>query len=153
MLPERKAWHKHEGAKEAIQKELEGILANGTWSHDEVITRAELMKRREPFHKGRIMTILSIKHFDSPSLRKLKARIVLDGDGNLAVLMDSKVCSAGMSAINGNLVFRATKGNKTTQSDVARAHLQSTLNTKVVRRCVRLWRSLPFERAIQVGYV
>lgn len=74
--------------------------------------------------------------------------------------MDSKVCSAGMSAINGNLAFGAIKGNKTTQSDVVRAYLQSTLETKVptyvelpselvpehlkhvVRPCVRLWRSL-----------
>eukprot|EP00435_Cladocopium_sp_Y103_P014697 s1958_g3.t1 len=166
MLLDRKDWHKHEGAKEAIQKELEGILANGTWSFDDVIPRAELMKRKEPCHIGRIMTILSIKHFESPSLRKLKARVVFrgdqirDGDGNLAVLMDSKVCPAGMSAINGNLAFGAIKGNKTTQSDVVRAYLQSKLETKVptyvelpselvpedmkhvVRPCVRLWRSL-----------
>ena len=166
MLLDRKDWHKHEGAKEAIQKEFEGILANGTWSYDEVIPRAELMKCKEPFHIGRIMTILSIKHFELPTLRKLKARIVFrgdqikDGDGNLAVLMDSKVCPAGMSAINGNLAFGALKGNKTTQSDVVRAYLQSVLETKVptyvelpeelvpehmkhvVRPCVRLWRSL-----------
>jgi hypothetical protein len=109
------------------------------------------------------MTILSIKHYESPELRKLKARIVFrgdqirDGEGNLAVLLDSKVCPAGMSAINGNLAFGAIKVSKTTQSDVVRAYLQSFLDTKVptwvelpvelvpenlrhiVRPCVRLW--------------
>ena len=99
-------------------------------------------------------------------MRKLTARIVFrgdqirDGEGNLAVLLDSKVCPAGMSAINGNLAFGAIKGNKTTRSDVVRAYLQSFLDTKVptsvelpvelvlehlrhiVRPCVRLWRSL-----------
>ena len=57
------------------------------------------------------MTILSVKHWESPSLRKLKARIVFrgddirDGDGNLAVLLESKVNPAGISAINANLAF------------------------------------------------
>ena len=165
-LLDRKDWHKHEGATEAIQKELDGILANGTWTYDEVITRDELVKRQKPFHIGRIMTILSIKHFESPELRKLKARIVFrgdnirDNDGNLAVLFDSKVCPSGMSSINANLAFGAMVGNKTTQSDVVRAYLQSYLGTKVEtwvelapelvpaeyqhikRPCVRLWRSL-----------
>lgn len=33
------------------------------------------MKRKELFHIGRIMTILGIKHFESPSLRKLKQEL------------------------------------------------------------------------------
>ena len=46
------------------------------------------------------MTILSVKHWESPQLRKLKARMVLRGDKiednernnerNLAVLMEQK---------------------------------------------------------------
>jgi hypothetical protein len=163
---ESKEWHKYEGATEAIQKELDGILGNGTWSYDEVVPRDELMKRKEPLHIGRIMTILSIKHFESPELRKLKARVVFCGDdirdqeGNLAVLLDSKICPSGMSSINVNLAFGAIKGHITTQSDVVRAYLQSVLGTKVPtwvelpselvppefqhiqRPCVRLYKSL-----------
>ena len=99
-------------------------------------------------------------------MRKLKARIVFrgddirDGDGNLAVLLESKVNPAGISAINANLAFGSLLNNKTTQSDVVRAYLQSTLGTKVPtfvelpselvpsehkwikRPCVRLWKSL-----------
>ena len=165
-LMESKEWHKYEGATEAIQKELDGILGNGTWSYDEVVPRDELMKRKEPLHIGRIMTILSIKHFESPELRKLKARVVFCGDdirdqeGNLAVLLDSKICPSGMSSINVNLAFGAIKGHITTQSDVVRAYLQSVLGTKVPtwvelpselvppefqdiqRPCVRLYKSL-----------
>lgn len=69
------------------------------------------MKRKEPFNIGRIMTILSIKHFESPALRKLKARVVFrgdqlkDGEGNLAVLLESKVNPTGIAAINANLAF------------------------------------------------
>jgi hypothetical protein len=42
MLLDRKDWHKHEGWEEAIQKELDGILTNGTWSYEEVVPRSEL---------------------------------------------------------------------------------------------------------------
>ena len=166
LLLEKKDWHRHEGSAEAIKKELDGVLANGTWDYSEVIPREDLMKRKEPFNIGRLMTILSVKHWESPSLRKLKARIVFrgddirDGDGNLAVLLESKVNPAGISAINANLAFGSLLNNKTTQSDVVRAYLQSTLGTKVPtfvelpselvpsehkwikRPCVRLWKSL-----------
>ena len=63
------------GSKEAIKKELDGVLANGTWDCSDVIPRDDLMKRKEPFNIGKLMTILSVKPWESPSLRKLKARI------------------------------------------------------------------------------
>lgn len=83
------------------------------------------------------MTILSVKCWETPALRNLKARIVFrgddirDNDGNLAVLLESKVNPTGMAGINANLAYGALENNKTTQSDVARAYLQSTLGTKV----------------------
>ena len=131
-----------------------------------MIPREDLMKKTEPFNIGRLMTILSLKRWESPSLRKLKARIVLrgddkrDGDGNLAVLLESKVNLAGISAIYANLAYGSLLNHKTTQSDVVRAYLQPTLGTKVPtfvelpselvpiehkwikRPCVRLWKSL-----------
>ena len=30
LLLEKKDWHRHEGSEEAIKKELDGVLANGT---------------------------------------------------------------------------------------------------------------------------
>lgn len=102
---EKIGWHRHEGSKEAIKKELKGVLAHGTWDYSEVIARDDLMKRKEPFNIGRLTTILSAKRWESPSVRKLKARIVFrgddiqDGEGNLAVLLESKVNPAGISAI------------------------------------------------------
>ena len=112
------------------------------------------------------MTILSIKHFETPELRKLKARIVFRGDdirdesNNLAILQELKVNPTGLIGINFNLAYGAQKGHKTTQSDVVKAYTQSDLNTKVPtyvelpveltppefrhihRPCVRLWKSL-----------
>ena len=74
LLLDRKDWHKHPGYQEAIDKEVNGILENGTWDYSEVIPRSELMKRKEPMHVGRLMTILSVKHWETPSLRKLKSK-------------------------------------------------------------------------------
>ena len=85
---------------------------------------------------------------------------ISDNEGNLAVLLESKVNPTGMAAINANLAYGSSPGHKTTQSDVVRAYLQSRLGTKVPtwvelslelvpgefkhikRPCVRLWRSL-----------
>ena len=79
-----------------MKKERDGVLENGTWDYSEVIPREELMKKKEKINVGKVMTILSVKHWESPQLRKLEARIVFWGDriedneGNLAVLMDSR---------------------------------------------------------------
>ena len=63
----------HPGWKEAIDKELSGIVQNGTWNYDEVISRDELLRRKEPTHVGRLMTILSVKHWENKELRRLKS--------------------------------------------------------------------------------
>ena len=84
------------------------------------------------------MTILSLKHAQSPTLRKLKARIVFRGDqtvdqvNNIAALQALKVHPSGIAAIHFNLAYYGvSKGNKSTQSDVAKAYTQSLLNTVV----------------------
>ena len=165
MLIDRKDWYKHPGAQE-IDKEASGLLSNDTWSYDEVVSREELMRSKTPLNIGRVMTILSIKHWETPELRKLKARIVFRGDdirdenNNLAVLQELKVNPSGLTGINFNLAYGALKGHKTTQSDVVRAYTQSYLQTKVPtwvelppeltppefkgvkRPCVRLQKSL-----------
>ena len=49
-----------------------------------------------------------MKHFETPELRKLKARIVFRGDdirdqdNNLAVLQEAKVNPTGIAGINAN---------------------------------------------------
>ena len=166
LLLDRKDWNKHDGWREAIDKELHGILENGTWNYKEVVAKDELLSRKEPMHIGRLMTILSVKHWETPELRKLKARIVFRGDdirdqdNNLAVLQEAKVNPTGLAGINANLAYGCFPNHSTSQSDVVRAYIQSVLNTRVptwvelpaelvpeefknVRRpCVRLYRSL-----------
>jgi hypothetical protein len=56
---------------------------------------------------------------------------IRDNEGNLAVLLESKVNPTGMAGINANLAYGSLPGHKTTQSDVVRAYLQSWLGTKV----------------------
>ena len=63
LLLDRKDWNKHDGWREAIDKELRGILENGTWNYKEVVAKDELLSRKEPMHIGRLMTILSVKHW------------------------------------------------------------------------------------------
>ena len=168
LLLDRKHWHNHPGWKEAIGKELSGIVQNGTWNYDEVISRDELLRRKEPTHVGRLMTILSVKHWENKEIRRLKSWIVFRGDdirdenndNNLAVLQEAKVNPSGLAGINANLAYGCLKGHTTTQSDVVRAYTQSFLNTKVPtwvelpnelvppefqgikRPCARLWKSL-----------
>ena len=48
LLFGRKDSHNHPGWKEAINKELSRILENGTWNYGEVISRDELLSRKEP---------------------------------------------------------------------------------------------------------
>ena len=74
------------------------------------------------------MTILSIKRFETPELRKLKAGIVFRGDGirneasNLAVLQEPKVNPTEIVGIYFNLAYGAMVGNCSTQSDVMKAY-------------------------------
>ncbi|CAE7029195.1 GIP [Symbiodinium natans] len=165
-LIDRKDWGKHAGAQECIDGEAKGLISNGTWDYREVVSRRDLLARKEPLNIGRLMTILSIKHFETPELRKLKARIVFRGDdirdeaNNLAILQELKVNPTGIVGINFNLAYGAIKGHCSSQSDVVKAYTQSDLNTKVPtwvelpreltppefrgieRPCVRLWKSL-----------
>ena len=59
------------------------------------------------------MTILSVKHAESATLRKLKARVVFRGDqtvdesNNIAILQELKVNPTGITAINFNLCYGA----------------------------------------------
>ena len=136
--------------EEAIQKEASGINANNAWSFDEVISRNDLVARSkakgEAINIGKLMTILSVKNFETPELRKLKARIVFrgddihDADNTLAVLQEAKVNPTGLAGINLNLVYGALHGHKTTHSDVTRAYTQYLLKTKVPT-----WVELPKE--------
>ena len=146
QLIDRRDWSKHPGAYEAIAKERDGLLANKVWLCDEIIPKAELVKSGEKYNLGRLMAILSVKHAESATLRKLKARVVFRGDqivdesNNIAILQELKVHPTGITAINFNLCYGALKGNKSTQSDVIRAYTQSLLKTMV-----RTWVLLPPE--------
>ena len=166
QLIDKRDWKDHAGAQDCIHAEAKGLIDNGTWNYSEVVSRKELLARNEPLNIGRLMTILSIKHFETPSLRKLKARIVFRGDdirdesNNLAVLQELKVNPTGIVGINFNLAYGAMEGHCSSQSDVVKAYTQSNLNTKVPtwvelpweltplefrgieRPCVRLWKSL-----------
>ena len=150
LLLKRSEWHLHEGSDVAIRKELDGLLANEVWSYEEVLSRQELLNKAKSEGKsiniGRLMTILSVKNNEIPSLRKLKARIVFRGDdirtedNSLAVLQEARVNPTGITGLNLNLAYGACFGCSSTQSDVVRAYTQSLLKTQV-----ETWVELPAE--------
>ena len=84
LLLNRNEWRKREGWEAAMKQQVDGLLANKIWSFDEVVSRDVLLERtkkdKASVNIGRLMTILSIKNFESPSLRKLKARFVFRDD-------------------------------------------------------------------------
>ena len=119
LVSNRNEWRLHEGWDAATAKELEGLQANDVWSYDEVVSREELISRSKNSQKsiniGRLMTILSVKNHESPTLRKLKARNVFKGDdirtedNTLAVLQEAKVNPTGVVGLNANLLTDAAQ--------------------------------------------
>ena len=155
-LLDRKEWGKYAGAQECIDREANGLVANGTWNYEDVVPRKELLDRKTPLNIGRLMTLLSSR----------KAKIVFTDDDirdeaiNLAILARTQGSSNGKnSGINFNLTYGTMKSHQTSQSDVVKAYTQSDLITRVptwvelpreftpasvpARRqtCVRLWKS------------
>lgn len=116
LIRERKDWNKYPGWQEAISKELSGILENGIWNYEEVVPREVLMRSKEPMHVGRLMTIVSVKRWETPELRRLTARIVFRGDdirdqdNNLAALREAKANPSALAGNNANLAFGCLKG-------------------------------------------
>ena len=141
LVLDRKEWHKHKGWEDAIQNEVNGLLANGVWSFDEVVSRDDLINQakesKTDINIGRLMTILSIKNHESPSISKLKCRIVFRGDdirtqdNTLAVLQEAKVNPTGLVGLNANLAYGCCKNHSSTQSDIIKAYAQALLKSKV----------------------
>ena len=98
--------------RDAINNERDGLLENETWSYDCICSKDDWTKSKTKYHLVRLMTILSSKHAESPTLRPLKARIVfrgdqiVDQDNNIAVLQEVKVNPSGITAINFNLASK-----------------------------------------------
>ena len=55
-------------------------MENVTQNYDEVISRDELLSRKEPIHVGGLVTVLSVNHCEDKELRKVKALIVFRKD-------------------------------------------------------------------------
>ena len=80
QLIDRREWCKYPGFQEAINNERDGLVENETWSYDRICSKDDSIKSKKKYHLGRLMTILSLKHAESPTLCKLKARVVFGGD-------------------------------------------------------------------------
>lgn len=77
-----------------------------------------------------------MKRWETPELRKLKARIVLWGDDilveedNPAPLQEAKVTPTGMTGVNINLAYGALREQEARQSDVVKAYTHSYVGSK-----------------------
>ena len=124
----------------AVNDEKLGLLKEGTWLESNPVEKDVLVSRAtaagEHIHCGELMPIASIKHFESPSLRKYKGRIVFRGDnvkvqnGAIAVFQELSASPSAIHSINSNIAYGCIAGHKSTASDALQAYLQAELNTK-----------------------
>ena len=77
------------------------------------------MRRNEPILIGRLMMILSVKNWEVPEFRRLKACVVFRGDdirdqnNKQPVLQKAKVNPSGLVGTNANLAYGRMNGNTT----------------------------------------
>eukprot|EP00435_Cladocopium_sp_Y103_P049186 s601_g14.t1 len=138
-LIDKKVWKNDPAAVSEAQKEAQGLIDAGTWDYKNVIPRHELERQsRQSGTKvaiGRLMTIMSWKNAESATERRLKARIVFLGNnvkdefGLASEFQEIKIIPTTIAGLNINLAFGLRKGNKTSQSDVIKAYIQSDLQT------------------------
>ena len=139
-LIDRKVWKDDPAALSEAKKEAQGLIDAGTWDYKNVVQRHELEHRsRKSGTKiaiGKLMTIMSWKNAESEKDKKLKARIVFLGNnvrdefGLASEFQEIKIIPTTIAGLNINLAFGLKRGNKTTQSDVTKAYIQSDLQTE-----------------------
>ena len=139
-LLERWEMRSNPDALEAVNNERLGLLKEGTWLESDPVEKDTLVSRAraagEHIHLGELMPIASIKHYESPELRKYKGRIVFRGDnvkdqnGALAVFQELSASPSAIHSINSNMAYGCIAGHKTTASDALQAYLQADLQTK-----------------------
>lgn len=109
-----KDWGSFPGAQDAFDNEANGLVRNGTWTFDEAISEEGLLaneKNIEHIYIASLMTTLSIKHWETPEIRTLKARIVFRGD-HIPTEDKSKSHSKRSSGAN-NLARSALRARET----------------------------------------
>ena len=106
------------GAKAAVRKEGDALVAEGTWKLDTVIERDGLIElakaNHEKIHLGELMTICSIKYYEKgPSFWVHKGRICYRGDigkdqdGAAAVYQELDAQPTSIQAANANIARTA----------------------------------------------
>ena len=78
------------------------------------------------------MTIMSWKNAESEAEKRLKAlgNNVRDEFGLASEFLETKIIPTTIAGLNINLAFGLKRGNKTSQSDVIKAYIQSDLQTE-----------------------
>ena len=83
-LLNRKEWKGNPEAIKAVKAEADALLKEDTWLEGTVTEFSELVawakKAGKRIHIGDLMPICSIKHWETPALRKYKGRVVFRGD-------------------------------------------------------------------------
>jgi hypothetical protein len=128
------------GVTKALATEKSGLLAEGTWDESNPVEFDKLVadakSAGETLHLGELMTIASIKHWETPALHKYKVRIVhrgdnvKDQDGQMAVFQELSASPSAIHTINSNMAYGCLAGHKTTMADAEQAYLQADLNSK-----------------------
>ena len=137
-LLKRKEWD--QDALQAIKDEASALLGENTWLPETVIEKSELIKRaraeNKRIHCGELMSICSIKHWESPTKRKHKGRIVFRGDcvkdefNAAAVFQELSASPTTIHSANSAIAYGCIPGHSVSQADAVRAYVQSELKSK-----------------------
>ena len=127
-------------AMNAVRSEKQGLLKEGTWLEEKPVERdvlvADAKAAGRHIHLGELMPIASIKHWESPALRKYKGRIVFRGDcvkdqdGKMAVFQEIAASPSAIFTINSNQAYGLLPGHKSTTADAEQAYLQAELKSQ-----------------------
>ena len=110
------------------------------------ILQAEARAEGRKIHCGELMSICSIKHWETPSLSKYKGRIVFRGDivkdeyNAAAVFQELSASPTTIHSANSAIAYGCIPGHKVTQADAIRAYVQSSLKSKA-----ETWVAIPRE--------
>ena len=124
-------------ALKAVRDEGEGVRKRGAWDDDDVMEKNDRLEAAkaagEVIYIAEIMSIASIKHWETPAKRRRKGRIVLRGDdvrdawGSAAVFGQLYSLPTNVQATNIALFYGMLHGNSIWAADCVKAYLQASL--------------------------
>ena len=138
LLTRKEMWNEPK-ALEAVRNEAEGMRQMQVWDDNSVQEYDTLLptarSQGKELNVANLMSICSIKHWETPHKRRYKGRIILRGDdvrnswGGAAQFRHLYSTPTNLQAVNLALFWGMVWGNVIRVADATRAFLQAELKT------------------------